>query len=32
MNPGARIQAAIDILAREKGKDRFADWDSPPEE
>lgn len=30
ISAGDGAAAAIDILAREKGKDRFADWDSPP--
>lgn len=31
ISAGDGAAAALDILAREKGKDRFADWDSPPE-
>jgi thioredoxin reductase (NADPH) len=31
ISAGDGAAAAIDILAREKGKDRFADWDSPPQ-
>jgi len=32
ISAGDGAAAAIDILARDKGKDRFADWDSPPKE
>lgn len=31
ISAGDGAAAALDILAREKGKDRFADWDSPPQ-
>lgn len=31
ISAGDGAAAALDILAIEKGKDRFADWDSPPE-
>lgn len=31
ISAGDGAAAALDILALEKGKDRFADWDSPPE-
>lgn len=32
ISAGDGAAAAIDIIARERGKDRFADWDSPPEQ
>ncbi len=32
ISAGDGAAAALDILARDKGKDRFADWDSPPKE
>jgi thioredoxin reductase len=32
ISAGDGAAAALDILARDKGKDRFADWDSPPKD